>query len=136
MNVLASSVGQGAYQPIDGWGAIFRLIVALAIVLPLAYLAARLYSKQAGGGKSRALNVLDARVLGPNRGIYLVEAGERLLLLGVTSHQITLLAEFTDPDQIERLKESANGGNAAPFSEFLGNAIKKSRRGETEGERR
>ncbi len=116
----------------DVWSTLLRLGVALVVVLPLAYVAARLYSKQTIGRVGRALHVLDVRALGPNRGIYLVEVGDRILVLGVTAHHVNVLAELTDPDVIERVKEDAKGGDGAPFSHLLGDAISQLRKGRRE----
>jgi len=72
------------------------LLAFLAVIL-LAWIAARwflrrLYGPGAGGGRIR---VLERLPLEPRRTLYLVEAGEKLLLVGSTDHEIRLLGEFS-----------------------------------------
>lgn len=72
------------------------LLAFLAVIL-LAWLAARwllrrMYGPGAGGGRIR---VLERLPLEPRRTLYLVEAGEKLLLVGSTEHEIRLLGEFS-----------------------------------------
>jgi flagellar protein FliO/FliZ len=76
------------------------LIVFLAVIL-LAWLGARwlmrrLYGPAAyGGGRVR---VVERVPLEPRRTLYLVEAGEKLLLIGMTDHEVRVLAEFKSSD--------------------------------------
>lgn len=129
---LAGSVESGMYQSGDLWGAALRLLVAMAIVVPLAYFAARLFSRRAAGAGGRVLKVLEAVPLGPNRGIYLVEAGDRILVLGMTPEQVNLLTEWSDPDCVERIKREAIGGKDPAFSHALGDAIARFRKAKRE----
>ncbi|MBI5501581.1 MAG: flagellar biosynthetic protein FliO [Deltaproteobacteria bacterium] len=72
------------------------LLVFLAVILA-AWLAARwlmrrMYGPQASpGGRIR---VVERVPLEPRRTLYLVEAGEKLLLIGSTDHDVRVLAEF------------------------------------------
>ena len=63
-----------------------------------------------------------AFVLGPNRSVCIVELAERVFVLGVTEHSITLLREITDPEEIERLHRSslAPSGGVDIFSSQMG----------------
>ena len=58
-------------------------------------------------GSGQGGRILSHVPLGPNRSVCIVELGERVFMLGVTEHQITLLSEVTDKDEIERLKKSS-----------------------------
>jgi flagellar protein FliO/FliZ len=97
------------------------LLAFLAVIL-LAWLGARwllrrLYGPGAGGGRVR---VVERVPLEPRRTLYLVEAGEKLLLVGVTEHDIRVLGEFKRdelpaPPPVERrtfldVLRSARGG--------------------------
>ena len=48
--------------------------------------------------------MLEHLPLGPNKSVCIVEIGGRILLLGVTDQQITMLGEITDQQEIERLR--------------------------------
>ena len=60
--------------------------------------------------------------LGPNRSVCIVEMAGHFLLLGVTEHEITLLTEITDPEEMEKLHrmdgEASISGDM--FSQQLG----------------
>ena len=78
---------------------ILSLIGALAIfilILFLAYLftkyVGRHYGASAGGTKY--METLDRVMLGPDRSLLLMRVADKVLLLGMTSQQITRLEEF------------------------------------------
>ena len=84
------------------------LFVVFAFVVGMAYLAARFlgghFAKPMQGRGGRVLSHLP---LGPNRSVCVVEVAGRFLLLGVTEHEVSLLAEITDPEEIGRLQQQA-----------------------------
>lgn len=92
---------------ISWWSTIAYLVSLFAIfifVVGLAYFAARFlgghFAKQKMGYGGEILSHLP---LGPNRSVCVVEMAGGVYLLGVTEHSITLLAEITDPAEIDRL---------------------------------
>jgi len=102
------------------------LLAVFAFVVLLAYFASRFLSGHFGkitatdGGR-----LLLHLPLGPNRSVCVVELAERVFMLGVTEHSITLLREITDEDEIERLHRRSLGGsggvgNDFPLSDQLG----------------
>ena len=84
----------------DWGGALADITLKLLVVLLLAYLAlAALRRYSFGAGLNRAggaVQILETSTLAPNRVVYLVKAGDKTLLLGVTPQQITTLAEWPD----------------------------------------
>jgi flagellar biosynthetic protein FliO len=88
-------------DPFDGPGAAMDLVLKLGAVLALAYVSLAALKRYTSGSVSQRgslLEVLDSTTLGPNRSVYVVRAGEKRLVLGVTQNQITALAEL-DPDE-------------------------------------
>ena len=89
----------------------------------MAYFASRFlsghFAKAAAGNGGRILANL---ALGPNRSVCVVELADRVFMLGVTEHSITLLREVTDAEEIERLhrRELGNVELGSPFSAQLG----------------
>jgi len=71
----------------------------------LAYVALGAPRKY-GLGQRRAppsvLQVLESTTLAPNRSIYVVRVADRRLVLGVTTQQITTLAELEDEEPVAR----------------------------------
>ena len=110
------------------------LLAVFAFVVVMAYLASRLLSGRfarvtaTDGGR-----ILTHLPLGPNRSVCVVELAERVFMLGVTEHSITLLKEITDEDEIERLHRRGLGssggmGDEFPLSSQLGSLEQLARR--------
>ncbi len=86
---------------------VFSLLLTFAVVLLLAYVVSRFLGRRlghlgaAGGKKQQILQVIP---LGQHGAIQVVEVGGRVLVLGITSQQIQLLLEITDPQEIDRIR--------------------------------
>ena len=92
-----------------------RLILSLAVVIGLMWVAANVLRKRgfAGASNRRAargpqVELLARRPLGRNASIAVVRVGGRSLVVGVTDHQVTNLGEF-DLDELEDI--DLNEGN-------------------------
>lgn len=86
-------------DPFDGAGGAMDLVIKLGAVLALAYVsmaALKRYTAAHASQRGTLLQVLDTTTLGPHRAVYVVRAGQKRLVLGVTQHQITPLAELDD----------------------------------------
>lgn len=86
-------------DPFDGPGAAVDIILKLGAVVALAYVALAALKRYTGSATRRRgglLEVLDSATLAPNRSVYVVRAGGKRLVLGVTQTQITALAELPD----------------------------------------
>ena len=100
--------GGGQSDPFDGPGAAMDLVLKLGAVLALAYVSMAALKRYTSGSVSQRgtlLEVLDSTTLGPNRSVYVVRAGQKRLVLGVTQNQITPLAEL-DPDDAQDVTAS------------------------------
>ncbi len=78
----------------------FQLLVGLAVVLVLIWLASKVargrFAKTARSKRSDAvMTVLNRQTLGKGVHVAIVRAGSETLLLGVTAHQVTRLAELS-----------------------------------------
>ncbi len=88
---------------------LLSLLAVFAVVLLMAYWASRFL----GGRFARLSGNADGQILmhlplGPNRSVCVVELAQRVFMLGVTEHSITLLRELTDSEEIERLRQRAS----------------------------
>jgi flagellar biosynthetic protein FliO len=91
-------------DPFDGPGGAFDLMLKLGAVLALCYVAMAALKRYTAGSvtqRGTLLDILDSKTLGPNRSVYVVRAGDKRLVLGVTQHQITTLAELA-PEPVAR----------------------------------
>jgi flagellar protein FliO/FliZ len=99
---------------------LFGTIVALAIVLGLAYVCLRLLRRWQDRGFSRDPNELERRLrfvralpLGQRERLVLVEAEGELMLIGVSAGSISLLRNYGDADEPGRPVVPAQGSTLA-----------------------
>lgn len=99
------------------------VLLTIGLVVGLAYFTSRLlgekFTRRAASGP---INLLASLVLGPNRGIYVVDIAGKVLVVGVTDHNINLLQEITQSDAIAVLRNEKmpeTGDFAALFQRQL-----------------
>jgi flagellar protein FliO/FliZ len=96
---------------------LLSLVAVFAVVVVMAYFTAKFIGGRfnarmaTGGGK-----ILENLPLGPNRSVCIVEIAGRVFLLGVAEGGISLLAEITDDNTVENLRER----NKEIFSQDFG----------------
>ena len=83
-------------------GSVIGFIVIMVLIFAAAHYATKLmgkhYSMQASS--SRTMRVIDRLQLGRDRFLVIVEAGEKVLLLGISPQHIGTLAEL-EPDAFD-----------------------------------
>ena len=103
--------GGSRRDSVDDPGATMNMMLWLGAVLALVYVSMAALKRITSGSVSQRgtlLEVLDSRTLGPNRSVYVVRAGGKRLVLGVTQSRITPLAEL-DPDDAARPASTTEG---------------------------
>jgi len=92
-------------------GLFVRLIVSLALVVGLLLLLARVAQGRYRGRSGAAIQVLHRQALGKGSSVAVVSVGGRVLVVGATDNQVSLLTEL-DPDelQLEVNVRAAEGG--------------------------
>jgi flagellar protein FliO/FliZ len=76
-----------------------RLVVSLAVVVGLMMLLARLGARRFKGGASAVVRVVHRQPLSRGSAVAVVTVGSRVLVLGTTEQQVSVLAEL-DPDEL------------------------------------
>ena len=102
------------------------LLLVLAILLVMVFAARWFMQRRPQGG--RRLRFVEAMALGSRDKLLLVEVDGKSLLLGVTAHNIRLLADLGDTDGLqESLDQQENSpsktnrsGLSQQFSQLLG----------------
>lgn len=94
------------------WWSTIAYLVSLFAVFAFVVVMAYLASRYLGGHFSRVAEAEGGRILtqlpvGPNRSVMVVELAGRVYVLGVTEHNISLIGEIEDEDEIERLRSRA-----------------------------
>jgi len=87
----------------------FKMLAALAVVIAMMigamyFIKKYFYQSPAAAGESALIHVISSCHLGPKNSILLVEVLGQAMLLGVTDHQMSILATITDPEAVEKLK--------------------------------
>ena len=80
-------------------GLAFRLIGSLALVVGLLFLLARLANKRMRPSSGAAVQVIARQSLTRSSGVAVLTVGARVLVVGTTDQQVSLLAEL-DPDEL------------------------------------
>ncbi len=79
---------------------VVRLVFSLAVVVGLLLLLARFGAKRFNSGTDAPIKVLHRQSLSRNGSVALISVGGRVLVLGTTDQQVSLLTEL-DPDEID-----------------------------------
>ena len=78
-------------------------LIVVAAVVGLGWLYSRI--RLPGGGSANIINIVASQALGPKERLLLIEVGDKQLLVGLTSSQLSTLHTFEDRLSVE--KESA-----------------------------
>ncbi|MDO9379144.1 MAG: flagellar biosynthetic protein FliO [Nocardioidaceae bacterium] len=78
---------------------VVRLVVSLAVVLGLLLVLYRVSQRRLGGGTT-LLSVVGRQAVGRNSSVTVVTVGGRVLVLGVSEQQVSLLTEL-DPETLD-----------------------------------
>ena len=125
-----------AYDPNSGmageipWGQlVLDMLVKLGIVIALIvgvvaflrFLRHRIGTFSAAADSPGSFRILDSAELGAGLTVYTVDLGRRVLVLGATSEDVSLLTEVTDPEEIEYLRHRS-GVSTEDFGGVLAQA--------------
>jgi flagellar biosynthetic protein FliO len=94
------------------------LLVKLAFVLLLIYGSLWLLRRLTQNGPRRPghmlVSIVEQTMLAPGRSVYLLELGNRMLLVGSTATQISTLAEISDPAEVAELQGLRHSEHESP----------------------
>jgi flagellar biogenesis protein FliO len=90
-------------------GSMLGLLAKVGIVAVLLGGSLWLLRRYAGtgtrsGGRTGAVSIADTIALAQGRALYVLDIGDRALVVGATPQQFSLLAEVTDPGTLEKLR--------------------------------
>lgn len=117
-----------------GWDilSVIGTLVGFVLLLVLAWWASRAIGRAyAGGGAGRTVQLLDRVALGGEKQLLVVKAAGKVLLLGVTAHEISFLQEL-DEDELPPPAESPESG---PFFAAFKRALDAKKGRETSDDR-
>jgi flagellar biosynthetic protein FliO len=81
-----------------------KLVFSLVIIILLAYILVRVLGKKIKKiQQGDHIEIIDSMPLGVNRGIHIIYAANKYLIVGITEHSINLLGEVEDEEQLEEL---------------------------------
>lgn len=93
-----------------------RLVFSLAVVVGLLLLLAQVAGRRFQGKAGAAIQVVHRQPLSRSTGVAVVTVGDRVLVLGTTEQQVTLLTEL-EPDELELALEPTQNTEPAPAAE-------------------
>lgn len=105
----------------DTVGLLLRLVLSLAAVIGLMWLAARMLRGQLRGSNGGVLEVVARQQLGRGSSVAVIRVADQAMLVGVTESKITLLAE-TDLAAVEAAQAAAETERTPVHSAVGGSA--------------
>ncbi|WP_447646860.1 flagellar biosynthetic protein FliO [Nocardioides zeae] len=78
---------------------VIRLVFSLAVVVGLLLLCARVAQRRTGGRRGDLVTVVQRQALSRSSTVTVVTVGSRVLVLGTTEQQVSVLAEL-DPEEV------------------------------------
>ncbi len=111
----------GARQETNWAAQILRTLVVLLFLIGVFYVIykAWLFRKNLPDHKSHSIKVFVSHPLSANKSLQIVQVGGRLLLLGVTDSNISLLAEISDKHRMDQILLDAEKDANNPPPDFL-----------------
>ncbi len=80
------------------WDVAVKTSLVLAMLYAALWVMRRYYGKSGTPQRGPALMVVQSTQLGPGRSVHLIGIGDKMLLVGATSQQVSLLAEVDSAD--------------------------------------
>jgi flagellar protein FliO/FliZ len=106
-------------------GLVVRLVCSLAVVLGLLLLIARFAGRRFAGRAGAPVQVLHRQPISRGSSVAVVTVGTRILVLGTTEQQVSLLTEL-EPDEID-LPEPVLEEAASASSDTVSPAVSSAR---------
>ncbi|MCL5025291.1 MAG: flagellar biosynthetic protein FliO [Chloroflexi bacterium] len=118
--------GAGAELPSTDWlGLVGGIALKLAFVVGLIYIAMwalrrYVYRDRGAIADKRPVSLLGSLSLSPNRTVYVLEVGRKVIVVGATQNQLSMLTEITDPEAMDELRaQQTEAPLADQFSSLL-----------------
>jgi flagellar biosynthetic protein FliO len=126
----------------DLFPSFLKMVSALAVTLGIMLITIYLLKKamKRTGVNDGLMKILSTQYLGPKNSIMLIDVLGDILVIGVSSSQISLLTKIVDHNSLEQWKNiQGQGGKNPPFYDYLmrcktkifsqGHFVKKDERG-------
>lgn len=91
-----------------------KLALTLGLAYTTIYLLRRYVARPIGQRKAARVSVVETVSLGQHRALHLIRVGGKLVLVGATQQQITLLTEVADAEGTADGKAAGRQGEVAP----------------------
>ena len=112
-------------------GSVILTFIAAVFIIYLSYVVSKYVGRGMNkNGNSHYMRVVDQLMVGQDRYVAVVQAGDKYLLIGVTSQQISLLREL-DPEDLIPLApiQGISTPKAQEFRELLNKLGKMTQKG-------
>lgn len=105
-------------------------LALVAVIIAVSVVGLRWWGRKAAGPKSTTgfLRVVDTLAISNGRSIHLVAMGDRVIAIGATAQQLTMLNELT-VDEAGQVLAQASATSDQPLSQFAAQLFESMRRG-------
>ena len=112
-------ISPAAPEPFSWVGLIGTVLVFLIILVVALWLIRKVNRYSFRNMQSPWARVLDRQPLGTQQSLYLVEIAGKIKVLGVTDHQINVLAEISEPEIVAEILEEIATRPEEKFDHFM-----------------
>ena len=99
------------------------ILLILIVILYLSYVCTKFVGKRVRGtglsGSARNIRVLEQRMFNQEASVALLQVSERIFLVGITPHNISLLTELDDETLLQEASLPEEDNYAPPFKDLL-----------------
>jgi len=95
---------------------IFALAIVLGLLIGVMYFVKRFMQQTGSASDNQSLiNVISSKYLGPKNRIVLVEIIDKIIVVGISSQQMTTLACIDDPLALAKIKTGKSNSGMMDF---------------------
>lgn len=108
---------------VDLFTSVVKMISALAVVMGLmiaaAYVLKRVFQRTGAGGAAEEgmIRIVSSRYLGPKSSVMVMDILDRIVVVGISGGQMTLLTTISDPETVERVREMRKDRRGLPVAD-------------------
>ena len=95
------------------------IVIGVLIYLVLLVLRKSLYKQWRNRGGDDLFSVLGSTFVGPKKTVCLLKVLDRILIVGVTDTQISLLSEITEASEVESMIHASRQRGSGPSDRFV-----------------
>jgi len=127
--VKSTMIQEPVISPFSYIKVFFMLVLVVAIILFSVWLLKKVTPQFNRSSNSGMIKILSTFWLGPKKALYLIQVAGKIMLIGVTDQSISLISEFSDPEEAHNVLTAMEEKRSEPaFANLLSSMFNKNRK--------